>query len=149
MGEGYNTYEIEVDSPYRADALATPPRVHRVKSATATTNMRKWVSSNNVMVKEQEVLKQQRARIQELELRLSERQSQGALNEFFHPFESDQKEHFPDFDVAISTDNNDSKIELDDEDDESLFDSGISPATEKSQEAGGNVDLDKLPWMQG
>ena len=142
MGEGYNTYEIEVDSPYRADALATPPRVHRVKSATATTNMRKWVSSNNVMVKEQEVLKQQRARIQELELRLSERQSQGALNEFFHPFESDQKEHFPDFDVAISTDNNDSKIELDDEDDESLFDSGISPATEKSQEAGGNVDLE-------
>ena len=103
-----NSYSIDVNSPYRADAVATPPR--RVLQATSRGGnqvMKEWVRTNSHKVLsgadtvQQTMINAQRERIHELELRLFDRDAQMKLLSFEHPFETKEKEHFPDFDQAF------------------------------------------------
>ena len=70
------TYQINVNSPYRADAVATPPRRNRRRQdRRKMSNVKVWISKSSGSLKNRihdDILSKQRDRIQELELKLSD-----------------------------------------------------------------------------
>ena len=97
-----NSYSIDVNSPYRADAVATPPR--RVLQATSRGGnqvMKEWVRTNSHKVLsgadtvQQTMINAQRERIHELELRLFDRDAQMKLFPSNTPSRRKRRNTFP------------------------------------------------------
>ena len=142
------TYQINVNSPYRADAVATPPRRNRRRQdRKKISNVKVWISKSSGSLKNRihdDILSKQRDRIQELELKLSDRQDQMKLLEFQHPFISKDKEHFPNFDEAFG-DLNEQNADQEDEE-EDLF---VDPAQNEESFQTLNYSIDTLAHLHG
>ena len=141
-------YQINVNSPYRVDAVATPPRPSRRRQdRKKMSNIKVWISKSSGTFKNRmhdDVLSKQRDRIQELELKLSDRQDQMKLLEFQHPFISKDKDHFPDFDEAFG-DLGEQNVDQDEEDEE-LF---VDPAQNEESFQTLNYSIDTLAHLHG
>jgi hypothetical protein len=160
MGNDENeneTYQINVNSPYRADAVATPPRRSRIKQdLKKMSNVKNWISKNTHILKQHSnininILSEQRNRIQELELKLHDRNDQMKLLEFQHPFIAKDKDHFPDFDHAFENMENMNNVGGEDsngeeeEDDELLVD----PSQNEESFQNLNFSIDTLAHLHG
>ena len=149
------TYQINVNSPYRADAVATPPRQSRKRQdLNKMSNVKNWITKNSHVLKNNiNVLKEQRNRIQELELKLNDRNDQMKLLEFQHPFIAKDKDHFPDFDQAFENmdakkvnENGEEEEEEEDDEDDELF---VDPTQNEESFQNLNFSIDTLAHLHG